>query len=69
MATQAAFCPNAAPRPHWDALRTEPRNREPETWLLESLGNPAVMGVNPKTGGFASPSFDGFALYLYKERE
>jgi hypothetical protein len=39
-----------------------PRNREGRTWLLESFGNPAVMGVNPKTGGFASPSFDGFAL-------
>jgi hypothetical protein len=25
-------------------------------------GNPAIMGFNPKTGGFASPSFDGFAL-------
>ena len=40
----------------------ESRHRVMGTWLLESFGNPAVMGINPKTGGFASPSFDGFAL-------
>jgi hypothetical protein len=25
-------------------------------------GNPAVMASEPKTGGFASPPFDGFAF-------
>jgi hypothetical protein len=47
----------------------ESRHPALETWLRKSFGNPAVMGVNPKTGGFASPSFDGFALNLYKERD
>jgi hypothetical protein len=40
----------------------EPRYLALGAWILESFGNPAVMGINPKTGGFASPSFDGFAL-------
>ena len=31
--------------------------------LLRSFGNPAVFGKYPQTGGFASPSRDGFALY------
>ncbi len=46
--------------PKGGALSKEPGNL---TWILNCLGNPAVMSVNPKTGGFASPSFDGFALY------
>jgi len=32
-------------------------------WLCASLaGNPAILGFDPRTGGFASPPRDGFAL-------
>ena len=27
-----------------------------------SAGSPAILGISPRTGGFASPPYDGFAL-------